>query len=111
MNMSFCTPALAHNRRRINRERQRLKMSRRGKLGNAAMQRARIADVDREWRIVRVGTWLNPETGDASRWIIRADGNRHAALEVNGRHVCAGSERTIRAALSRCIWRATCATR
>jgi hypothetical protein len=104
--MSLCNPALARNRRRINRERRSLKMSRRGKLGNAAMARNRMADIDREWAIVRVGTWLNPATGDASRWIIRADGERHVALEVNGKHVCAGSERTIRTALARCIYRA-----
>ena len=82
-------------------------MSRRGKLGNAAMQRNRMADIDREWRIVRVGTWLDPATGDAARWIVRADGQRNVALSVNGRHVCAGSERTIRALLARCMWRAS----
>lgn len=102
--MSFCTPALARNRRRINRERQRLKMSRRGKLGNAEMQRARMADIDREWRIVRVVTSLDPATGNAARWIIRTDGLRNVSLEVNGRHVCAGSERTIRGKLARAIW-------
>jgi hypothetical protein len=39
------------------------------------------------------------------RWIIRADGERYLALSVNGRHVCAGSERTIRGALFKCMWR------
>ena len=104
MIMSFCNPAFARNRRRINRSRQRLKMSLRGKRGNAAMQRARMADIDREWRIVRVVTSLDPSTGNAARWIIRADGLRHVALEVNCRHVCAGSERTIRGKLARAIW-------
>lgn len=93
-----------HKRRRINRERTRRKWSRRGKLGNAARRRAMLDDISREWRIVRVGTWLNPATGDAAKWIIRADGLRHVALEVNGRHVCSGAERTIRAKLARCMW-------
>ena len=66
-----------------------------------------LSDIDREWAVVRIGRWLNPATGDAARWIVRADGNGHVALEVNGRHVCAGAERTIRSKLSECMWKAT----
>lgn len=71
-----------------------------------ARRLAMLSDPARAWRIVRIGTWLDPATGRASRWVVSADGERNVALRVNGREVCCGGERTIRAALARCMWNA-----
>ena len=66
------------------------------------------ADSAASWPIVRILTVLNPTTGQAHRWILRAGGEcgRHVALEVDGRVSRIGSERTFTAVLRRAMWRA-----
>ncbi len=74
----------------------------------AAKERLRVtrdAEAAR-WEIVRVLTILDPASGAAHRWILRAGPERRVSLEVDGRVTRCGSERTVRAALAKAMWRA-----
>jgi hypothetical protein len=74
----------------------------------AAKERLRLSrDAEAaRWEIVRVMTILDPQTGAAHRWILRAGPERRVSLEVDGRVARIGSERTFTAVLRRAMWRA-----
>ena len=76
----------------------------------AAKERLRLSrDAEAaRWEIVRVLTILDPASGAAHRWILRAGGEcgRRVALEVDGRVTRCRSERTVRSALAKAMWRA-----
>ena len=91
-------------------QRRRERRHRRAMAGVAARERNRLARAAEclAWPIVRILTVLDPATGQAHRWILRAGGERGrlVALEVDGRVSRIGSERTLRAQLARAMWRA-----
>ena len=87
---------------------KRLRLHVRAMAGVAARERLRLSrDAEAaRWEIVRVMTILDPATGAAHRWILRAGPEHGVALEVDGQVTRCGSERTVRAALAKAMWRA-----
>ena len=90
------------------RKRMELRRRARAMAGVAARERLRLSrDAEAaRWEIVRVLTILDPATGAAHRWILRAGPERRVSLEVDGQVTRCGSERTVRAALAKAMWRA-----
>lgn len=86
------------------RKRRRERLLRASRAGVAARRKI-IQDTGPHWRVVREITVRNPATGQSHEWILSACTDGMAVgLCIDGTWHRAGSERTIRALLSRKLW-------
>lgn len=71
----------------------------------AAKERKRLARAE-SWTVIREIDIRDPRTNNAHHWTVSASPcGRYVDILADGRHHVCGSERTVRSAIARVLWR------